>query len=65
MAKQLDSAREKGTFVEPADGQEDKQYALFNEIAGGEEGFDFATYTGLIGHYMKFYGELKAAADDQ
>ena len=49
---------------QPADA-EDKQYALFNEITGGDEGIDFASYMGLIGKYMQFYGELKAASEAQ
>ena len=42
MNKVHDEARAKGQFIEPVPEHFDLTYDLYNEIAGGEEGFTYA-----------------------
>ena len=61
MDKQTENAKSKGTHVDQPGDYVAKSYALYNEIQGGEEGFDMQTWSGIIGKYMVIYGTLKAA----
>ena len=63
MEKQMENARELGTYVEPAAGHWDREYALYNQIVGGEEGFTFGESLALIGRTLGVVRELKAAEE--
>ena len=63
MEKQMENARELGTYVEPAAGHWDREYALYNQIVGGEEGFTFGEYLALVGRTLAVVRELKAAEE--
>ena len=40
------------TYVEPPAGQEDKFYALLDQISDGGDGFTLADYKGVVGRFM-------------
>ena len=50
-----------GRWVEPVADHDEREYALFNEVAGGEEGFTFEQQLTFSGKYMQIFNELKAA----
>ena len=61
MEKVHEEAKAKGQFVEPIPEHQDRIYELYNEIAGGEEGFTYENQLAFSGKMMAMYGELKAA----
>ena len=59
--KQMANSQTVGMYVEPLEGLWDREYALYNEITGGEEGFSFGEYMGLIGRQLGVVRQLKDA----
>ena len=60
MDKVHEEARAKGQYVEPVPEHFDLTYDLYNEIAGGDEGFTYADQLSYSGKMMAMYGQIKA-----
>ena len=65
MGKVYETAKAEGTYVDQPEGHDDRRYALFNEIAGGEEGFTFQDWLACSGKLMAIFNEIKAAEEAQ
>ena len=61
MASVYEEAKTEGTYVDQPEGHDEKRYALYNEVVGGEEGFTFDQWIACSGKLMKLFNEIKAA----
>ena len=51
--KQYAYSRRNGSYVPPPDGMDDRFYAVYNALTGGEEGFKLNQYLVLYGRYLE------------